>query len=287
LRIGIITPELLPNWGGVGTYCIELAKAMCDKHEIHLVTLEREKRGKSIYSKKEMINFFDGKINVHILTKASMKDTFFYNGKFQMAIYKKLPQILNEYNFDLIHSHFPSVPDILFQFRNLNTPTLTTIHTFIDSHREGTKESKQSFSEQERSEKFTFLFYPLLKLSEVIYFSKKRYYLTPSNWMKKKVESRFPNLDIEVIPNSVNFTYFKKNKNPVLPDDLKKKIENRKVILYSGRLLTLKGINTLIKAIPKVLNVYGKPDLIFVFAGPGDPSPYIKILKKMNVEERR
>ena len=58
LKICLLAPEFLPNWGGVGTYCIELAKAIAGKVELHVATVERTKNRKAIYSKRDMERFF-------------------------------------------------------------------------------------------------------------------------------------------------------------------------------------------------------------------------------------
>jgi len=98
IKVCLLTSEFLPNWGGTGTYCIELSRALADKVELHVVTLGRDEKGKLIYSKEDMQNFFNGKIKVHLLTTCPANDTFFYNAKMQLATYKKLHRIVEEYD---------------------------------------------------------------------------------------------------------------------------------------------------------------------------------------------
>jgi glycosyltransferase involved in cell wall biosynthesis len=53
------------------------------------------------------------------------------------------------------------------------------------------------------------------------------------------------------------------------------------IVLFTGRFVTKKGPHILIHAIPKVLKHV--PDAYFVFAGAGDFTPYMKLLKQENV----
>ena len=49
--------EFLPNWGGVGTYSVELAKALSKKADVHVVTLGQVKKGRLLYSRQDMESF--------------------------------------------------------------------------------------------------------------------------------------------------------------------------------------------------------------------------------------
>lgn len=127
----MLATEFLPNWGGVGTYCIELAKALADKVELHVVTLGREEKGKLAYSKEDIQEFFDGKIQAHLLTRAPAGDTFYYNAKMQFAVYMKLGKLAKEYHFDLVHSNFPqSRPSVEDQRRTISSFNYDNSHYY-------------------------------------------------------------------------------------------------------------------------------------------------------------
>ena len=62
-------------------------------------------------------------------------------------------------------------------------------------------------------------------------------------------------------------------------------LAEKKIILYVGRLIAMKGVNTLIDSIPKILKFSGLKNLLFVFAGPGDRTRYISKAKEMRIED--
>jgi len=178
------------------------------------------------------------------------------------------------------------MPDLLLMFRKLHTPIITTVHTTIKSQRIGTKFSKRSFSDMELSEKATYVMYPALRLAEQFYYRHKRSYISPSNWMKRWVEENFHiKKNISVIPNSVDIRDWKyRNHDPLESGEFSEKLKNRRIILYVGRLLTMKGVDVLMEAIPSVLNRMGKEDPLFVFVGPGESIRYSSMAKSKRIE---
>jgi glycosyltransferase involved in cell wall biosynthesis len=179
------------------------------------------------------------------------------------------------------------MPDLLLMFRKLNKPIITTVHSTIKTQRLATQFSKKSFSNMERSEQATYLAYPALRLSEEIYYRKKRLFVSPSNWMKQWLINSFHiNSDnISVIPNSVDLNDYESENSTILekmfPENI---LKDKKIILFVGRLLALKGIEVLIEAIPNIIKKYGSNDLLFVFVGPGDRVRYLKMVRLLGVE---
>jgi len=284
IKVCLLTSEFLPNWGGVGTYCIELARALACKVELHVVTLGREDRGKIIYSKNDIERFFDGKINVHLLRTCPANDTFLYNGIMQLAVYKNLPDLITTYNFDLVHTNIPQMADILLKIRKkTNIPSVTTIHTTIEGHRNGILRacslSGLGFSKLDRSEKSVLLLFPLLKFAERLYIQKSKNFITVSNWMKEMLKKDFSSiLNLHVIHNGVDLDKFSpaNSKDMQILDEV-----TGPIILLTSRLTALKGIHTFIQAIPKILKK--KTNAHFIFAGGGSKEPWIEELKKLNV----
>lgn len=91
MNIAFLAPEFMPNWGGAGSYAIELVRYLSKKHEVHVVTLRRQIDKGSAYSDEKILNFFDNKIHLYTISDAS--DTFLYNAAFQYACFKHLPKI--------------------------------------------------------------------------------------------------------------------------------------------------------------------------------------------------
>jgi glycosyltransferase involved in cell wall biosynthesis len=101
--------------------------------------------------------------------------------------------------------------------------------------------------------------------------------------MKKWLEhTAHTNGNVKVIPNSIDIKDYKtqNTQKESIPDEF-----NRKIILYVGRLLAMKGIDTLIESVPKVLKNANKDDnVLFLFAGPGDVGPYMEKVTKLGIE---
>jgi len=281
MKVCLLAPELLPVWGGVGTYIVELIRHLPNNIEVHVVTPMREGFGeeKASTSDYDFSKYFGGNVHVHFVSKAS--DTFVYNAKFQYACLRYVPKLLKEEKIELIHSHTAHMPDILLQFKRLHVPVIATIHTTIQGQRQGTESSGMGFWGLEFSEKLTYLTYPFLRLAETIYFSRKRHYITVSKWMKEQVRKQHPKIDqslISVVHNSVDTERFSptERKNPFQPQ--------KDVVLFTGRLIAAKGIRYLVEAMPKVLREY--PETLFVFIGAGNPLPYQKRLNETGIPER-
>ena len=274
----MLAPEFFPVWGGVGTYIIELVRHLPKNVEVHIIAPNRKDFGQAKLSTSDycLSKYFPNKVHVHLVCSAN--DSFFYNANFQYACLKYVPKLVKEEKIDILHSHTAHMPDILLQFRNLQIPSVTTIHTTIKGQREGTRKSKRGFSDLEFSEKITFLAYPFLRLAETVYFSKKRYYITVSYWMKQQIMKQYPNIQgssISVIHNSVDVDFFSTKRVTSSQQD---------IVLFTGRIIAAKGLGYLVEAIPKILNAY--PTAFFLFIGAGNHLPYQQYLKKMGVSEK-
>jgi glycosyltransferase involved in cell wall biosynthesis len=273
----MLAPEFLPVWGGVGTYIVDLVRHLPKDTEVHVVTPMREGFGKEKISSSDydFSKYFGNNVHVHFISDAN--DTFVYNAKFQYNCLRQVPKLVKEYDLDIVHSHTAHMPDLLLQFKRLGIPVVTTIHTTIRGQRQGTRGSCMGFSGLEFSEKLTYLTYPFLSFAETVYFSSKRYYITVSNWMKQQITNQFPELktsSISVIHNSVDTEWFSPGE----------KSFPRDIVLFTGRLVSAKGIGYLVEAMPKVLRNY--PDALFVFIGAGNSLPYQNRLKEMGIPNR-
>jgi glycogen(starch) synthase len=283
IKLCLLAPEFFPNWGGVGTYCIELAKALADKVELQVVTVERTKNHVPIYSKKEMEHFYGNSVKVHTIVSSSDNDTFFYNAKLQAAIFQKLPSIITDNQIDIVHTNFPHMPDLLQKLiRGLGTPNLTTIHTTIKGQKNGTLASGLNFIDMDRSEKSTLLLYPLLRELENMYLRKSSNLMTVSYWMKNQILNMYPFIsDMHVIHNGVDTQKFSRNKASTCR--LLDKGISGPIVLFSSRLTAAKGLHYLIQAIPGILQDHR--DTHFVFTGAGSTNLWVSLLNKLRVKK--
>lgn len=271
LKVCLLTPEFLPVWGGTGSYCVELANALSDKVELHIATVNRLGNNSATAAKQDFY-LYKGKVAVHSLTKSSDKDTFFFNGKMQVAVSRKLPALIREYHFDVLHSNFPAMPDLLFRFfSRAHYKTLTTVHTTIEMHRAGTTRSKRATLKSENSERMTHLLLPYLLRSQRFYLSKEKNFIFVSRFVQSAVQNSYGNIikgsKNWVINNGVDVKAFSPEKGERFRDFFPNLAEKQSLILFSGRLIALKGISVLAKAMKIV--IAADKDVHFVFAGPG------------------
>lgn len=280
IKLALLAPEFLPNWGGVGTYCVELTRHLADKLDLHVITLTRQIKGSELsYSAQDMLDYFDDKINVHVLTNA--KDTFLYNIKFQYKILRTMPKLEKEYGFDLIHSHHAHMSDVLYKLKEVRIPSVTTIHTTIKGQRESINASGLSFDRLAPSEKWQVLLYRPLLLFEKYSLERCNNFITVSNWMRKLLLETYPNIsrNITAIYNGID-------PNRYSPEKAKEKLEaiediENPIVLFSSRLTTAKGAQFLIKAIPRILS--DTEEVHFVFVGAGDSDPWVSLLKRYGI----
>ncbi len=283
LKLCLLAPEFLPNWGGVGTYCIELAKALADKIELQVVTLQRTQNHKPVYSKKEMENFYGNSIDVRLVATSPVEDTFLYNAKLQLGVLHKFPSIIKKNKIDIIHTNFPHMPDVWLKIsKGHEIPDITTIHTTIEGQKQGTRASGLSYLGMDRSEQSTLVLYPMLRVLENLYLRKSRNLITVSNWMKTQIGNNYPFVpDINVIYNGVDTAKYSREKESAFP--LLSREISGPIVLFSSRLTAAKGLHHMIKAIPTILKE--NKDAHFVFTGAGFEGIWIKLLKSLGVSE--
>ncbi len=282
IKVGLLTSEFLPNWGGVGTYCIEMARALSNLVDLHVITVGRVNKGQLVYSEKTIRSLFGEKIGVNFLATSSMEDTFLYNAKMQLSVAKRLPKLMRELHLDVLHTNFPHMSDILLRVaRNVALPSITTLHTTISGQRQGTVSSRTSFMEHEYSEKWTVLLYPLIRIAEELYLRNSENFATVSNWMRLQIQQRFPFVrNLHVVYNGVDASRFSPEARRGAPFQF-----SDPVILFSSRLTAAKGVKILMKAMPMILRQ--NRDVHFVFSGAGQSKPWARLLGKLGVDERR
>ena len=288
MRICILAPEFIPVWGGAGTYVQELVKHLPKEHELHVVTPKRISFGSQAIEISEDNLKLGNNVHVHYISNAA--DTVTYNAEFQYACLRHVPRILKNEQIELIQSHMSHMPDLLLRLRERRVPTVVTLHNTIRVQRYAITLSHQPFDALEASEKQVCTFYPLLSVLEKLFLYGTRLCIAPSKWMKREAirlssipEERADS--IFVIPNSIDVEECKEIAERG-KEQLSASFENRRIILYCGRLLANKGLAVLVDAIPRILQAIDD-DLLFIFAGPGDPQVYSTRLRNLAVPADR
>jgi glycosyltransferase involved in cell wall biosynthesis len=264
----MITPEFLPVHGGVGNYVLQLAKYFSDDVSVHIVT----PRNKGVFrNDARETNGPEDELprNTEVTYLGSAKDTFFKNFLFQLNCSQYVPQIVKKERPDIVHSQ-SAMPDYLVSPRRLDAPIVTTMHTTVEGHSEALKSASLSSSQLSLSERFVQVLGPALGFLEARYYTNQRYYITVSNWAKKSMVNRqgIEESRIRVIDIGVEDQAF----SPSRASEARARFPQlagigMPKVLYLSRMATRKGVDVLLRAIPKVLS---KTDAHFIFAGAGN-----------------
>jgi glycosyltransferase involved in cell wall biosynthesis len=278
----MLAPEFFPVWGGTGSYTIELLRSLPSNVNIHIVTLKRSLPG--VYSREiddeEISTILGRPLEIHYISNSS--ETFFYNLLFQVKCLTEIPKLNREFQFDIIHSHLCHMPDVFLQLsRKTNVPTVLTIHGTIQSLRQHALIACSNFGGLESSEKSLMLYYPIIKFLQNRYVQHISRLIAVSQATKRLAtqDLNIPSEKINVVYNGIDTNLFD------VPSSIQIKIKYSKPkVVYVGRLIAKKSINTLINAIPQVLRRF--PETEFLFVGGGSIVFYRELLLKMGVSEK-
>jgi glycosyltransferase involved in cell wall biosynthesis len=279
MKVAIVTPEFLPNWGGIGTYTAQLAKHLPSDYDVHVISLSRGKKEERREGPPEITD----RITLHTLGNA--KDTFMYNSQFQVNLWRNFRSLQAKHNFDVLHANHAQMPDIFLKLLGQEVPSITTVHTTIISQRAGTKRANLGLRHIERSEKMTYLLFPALSMTERVYLKRCRNIIFVSEYIRGLFEATFGSPECSrVIHNGVDTSMFK-------PRDREECLERfpeldglEDILLFSGRMIALKGLDTAIAAFSRIVR---DTNAHLVLAGVGNFEPWRRMLQENGVPEPR
>jgi glycosyltransferase involved in cell wall biosynthesis len=285
MKVCFLAPELYPIWGGGGAYAVGLLKYLPKKVDVHVLAMRRNvPESKEDFSEEIVHGFFGNNVHIHFI--ASGSDTFFCHAKFQYQCYRWVLKLHEKYGFDVIHSQHQPMSDILLKFLSKKFCYVTTVHETFSRRDEAIRNSKIGFSELEFSEKWMLMLSPFLELIENFYMKKSPKLISPSNWMKNVLNEdfNFSLSDIYVVNNGVDHNKFhpKAKKSEFI-----QKVNDEAggpIVLFSGRMISTKGVQVLVEAIPKIICEI--KDAYFIFAGGGNSEPYRQNLKKLGIPNK-
>ena len=232
MRIALLAPDIIPSWGGVGTYTYNLVNNLPKSIDIHIITIDRNIN----FSNNERWN---ENVKIHRITKISSYESFFYNLKFQLAVLINLKQLHKKYHFDLIHSHAGHLPHLFSQFQEI-APLVVTVH----GETKGSNLARKGLKYQEDKTEFLHDFFSrYIELGEKINYQKADWLLPISEFTLKQINQNYhTNITkkAHVIHNGVDTERFK----PIDND-----IHNPLCITFIGRLYSIKGLDIFIDAL--------------------------------------
>jgi len=250
MRIAFLAPECSPSWGGVGSYTYNLVSNLPEEVEIHIITIERDRKD----SYEDLLS--NRNVTIHKIIHVSKDESFFYNARFQIALFFKLKKLHERFDFDLIHSHSGHLPHYLSQFRAI-APMVITVHT----ESRGLKRSRESSKRKDRTEILNDLFSPIIEFGEKINFERAQKLLPISKFTLRQIEELY-DVDVDdksrIIYNGVDIDLFKPSNEQ----------SGRHItICFAGRLYAVKGLDILLKAILELVKQDYKIKLLLAGRG--------------------
>jgi glycosyltransferase involved in cell wall biosynthesis len=262
-RVCFLAPELLPNQGGVGTYCIELLRGLAGRVELTVLTPLRRK-GATVYDRRTLEEYFDHRFTVETISAAD--DTFLYNVAFQRAVRRYLGDRDHRDRFDIIHAQHAHMPDLLWDADHHGAKTVRTVHSTIEGQREGIRIARALGGGLQDSERWQLALSPVLQVAEWTILQRPRdTYIAVSEWNRGQLaERRISPERIRTIHcggDPVRFT-------PELRPAAREGIDpSTLTVLFPGRPTLVKGAAVVARALPEILRRV--PRARFVFTGGG------------------
>ena len=248
MKVGLVVEWFDEYAGGVAKHVRELASIL-DKKGVDVTIITN--KPKKIIDKYHDIKIFriDG-----------VKDPVF-NTNISPLASKRMRECIED--FDVVHVHhaFSRLSLIgLSTASKFDIPTILTTHTV------------SFFPDYEYFWQFISYFYPRYRLA----ISKVDKIVAVSNAAKKFI-SYFTNKKVVVIPNGVFVDKFKPRKKSYARK--KTGMNGNPIILYIGRLVPKKGLDTLITAMKRIVGKY--PNAKLYIAGKGKLLPFLKTMSSI------
>jgi glycosyltransferase involved in cell wall biosynthesis len=224
-KLAIAAPEYGRIWGGIGTYLSQLLQGMGPRVEVTILG------GSSTSS--------EGNVTTIPMTDGGGVMTNYL--RFQLALRKRLPEIIREHRPDLFIVHHAQMPDLLASTNGC--PVVVTTHTTILGQSRGIQEACLRRSPLDVSERTTLAALPALLPAEIRYWSRARHALFVSGAVRDEVMAAYaPRLETSTtIPNGLS-----------LGPEVLRPSEPDGSVLYTGRLLGWKGLAVLLHAMTRL-----------------------------------
>lgn len=261
MRVLILGWEFPPaKTGGLGTHCYELVKNLGEKGvQVLLFIPKRSKEVKHCLKNVEIVEVGSSIVSTYNATKPeTFEEGYGWNFFREVeAFNRKCVELASKMHFDVVHSHdWISIPAGIELKKRMGKPLVFTVHS----------------TEYDR----TANIYPLQRIVDI----EKRgleeadAVITVSKQMRAQLIDRYQadERKINVIYNGIDYTKFL---------GLTKK-DNKKIVLFLGRLTNQKGPYFFLNTAAKVLEK--RKDVLFVISGQGEQmTELIKMAIGLNI----
>jgi len=272
LKVCFVTPEYFPISGGTGAYVYYLSHSLQKLgYEVHVVARYSE-------NQEDVVNG----IKVYYVRGVGNALTRYW--RFARAASKKISELNKEKGFDIIHANLPLVPSFAIP-KNSARALVCAVHSTWKGEAIVTR--RDNPKELNPNEKAMLRFNYLLRSYEKKLMKRSDALIAVSKYTVNELTDLYgiKREKIHVIYNGVDIDKFKPRPNKT---ELRQQFglaEDKKIVLFVGRLYHRKGLEVLLQAVPQVLSEFG--DTQFAISGTGykKKEENLKSLaKELNIE---
>jgi glycosyltransferase involved in cell wall biosynthesis len=257
----MLAPELLPNRGGVGSYCVGLVRELSRRVELTVLTPQWHLGG-ATFTADQIEAHFEGRVRAETISEAH--DAFLYNPRFQWAVLRRLPRLLREERFDVFHAHHAHMPDLLARPLHPSVRTVRTVHSTIDGQLTAIRAAQRLGSPTSSSDRWQLLLArALLGAERSLLGRRDDYFLGVSRWGTEELLRRgVPSRRIGLAPCGVDSTLFRPGS---AAEPSRNGTSPAPTVIFGGRPTMIRGAAVLTGAIPQIVGAV--PETQFVITG--------------------
>jgi glycosyltransferase involved in cell wall biosynthesis len=277
MKILLATYWPIPHVGGVWNYMVQLRnKFESLGHEVDLLGYDEE--NKSVYivnqnrkiDSEKLLPLLNAKLNAHTYPALYANELVKYT-EFQRYVYELSTAYLGLDKYDIIHTQDVISTASINRIRPKDTTLIATLHGSVahEIRHQIATIHKSSTSYMAK------VYYDEL---ERIGATSAEVTIVANEWLKKILTNEFqvPNEQIKVLHygfDTENFIKRSKEKSPII------RPKDKKVIIYSGRLVELKGVHHLISSLGELKKI--RKDWVCWIVGTGDNQDELNVQSKV------
>lgn len=263
-----------PSWGGYGAYVENLATELTKQgNEVHVICGQSRCLG------------LHEKDTVHVHTKFRGDLPVISTLYFETSLGKKVKELKKEFDIQILHRNSPQAGP-QWSLSDEGITEVITSHGTTNALVTSLIRKKAISSTSEFLE--TFFSHVLAKMERDV-LRKCDQVIAVSEWTRSCILNmmKIDPVKIKVVYNGVSIDKFSRVKGAeeFFLKEYKIDAIANKIVLFVGRLHGVKGIKTLIRAIPRIIREV--PDAFFVFVGRGNATIYKRLLHEAGVNALR
>jgi len=253
MKILNITKYFYPKYGGIEKRNFYVSKFLAKKHKVYVSTSKHD----------ENLNDFEIVEGINVIRHKIFLKAF--NDVFYFGIIKDILKI----NYDIVHVDLPDPINSIFAFFASiikGKPLIITYHADIE------KEEFEKFPASLILKFYNVVLKFILKKAKKIFVTSKEYAKSSNILRNLKFEDEDKEGKLILSPNFVCEKELDYDKNEI--EKIRKNFENKKIVLFVGRLVKYKGVEYLIKAFNEIKN----PEIVLLIIGDGPLRKYLENL---------